>query len=56
MTTPNLLDVRELSIRFRSEDGFMDAVKNVSFSLKRGRVAGHRRGERERKKRDRAFP
>jgi ABC-type dipeptide/oligopeptide/nickel transport system ATPase component len=36
MTTPQLLDVRELSIRFRSEDGFMDAVKNVSFSVNEG--------------------
>jgi ABC-type dipeptide/oligopeptide/nickel transport system ATPase component len=36
MTTPQLLDVRELSIRFRSEDGFMEAVKNVSFSVNEG--------------------
>ena len=36
MTTPQLLDVRELSIRFRSEDGFMEAVKNVSFSVSEG--------------------
>ena len=36
MTTPQLLDVRELSIRFRSEDGFMDAVENVSFSVNEG--------------------
>ena len=36
MTTSQLLDVRELSIRFRTEDGFMDAVKNVSFSVNEG--------------------
>jgi ABC-type dipeptide/oligopeptide/nickel transport system ATPase component len=36
MTTAQLLDVRELSIRFRSEDGFMEAVKNVSFSVSEG--------------------
>ena len=36
MTTSQLLDVRELSIRFRSEDGFMDAVENVSFSVNEG--------------------
>ena len=36
MTTPNLLEVRELSIRFRAENGSADAVKNVSFSLDEG--------------------
>ncbi len=32
----NLLEIRDLSIRFRTEDGVVDAVKNVSFSLKEG--------------------
>ena len=36
MTAPNLLEVRELSIRFRAENGSADAVKNVSFSLDEG--------------------
>ena len=36
MTTPNLLEVRQLSIRFRTDEGLVDAVKNVSFSLKEG--------------------
>jgi ABC-type dipeptide/oligopeptide/nickel transport system ATPase component len=36
MTTPNLLEIHQLSIRFRTDEGFVDAVKNVSFSLKEG--------------------
>ncbi len=32
----NLLEIRGLSIRFRTEDGPVDAVKNISFSLKEG--------------------
>ena len=36
MTTPKLLDVRQLSIRFRTENGIMEAVKNVSFSVNEG--------------------
>jgi ABC-type dipeptide/oligopeptide/nickel transport system ATPase component len=36
MTTPNLLEVRQLSIQFRTEDGPVDAVTNVSFSVKEG--------------------
>lgn len=36
MTTPNLLEVRQLSIQFRTDNGLIEAVKNVSFSLKEG--------------------
>ncbi len=36
MTTPNLLEVRQLSIRFKTENGMVEAVKDVSFSLKEG--------------------
>lgn len=38
MTNQNqtLLDVRNLSLRFVTENGNVDAVKNVSFSLGRG--------------------
>jgi len=36
MTAPNLLEIRNLSIRFRTEHGPVDAVKNVSLSLKTG--------------------
>jgi ABC-type dipeptide/oligopeptide/nickel transport system ATPase component len=36
MTTPHLLEVRQLSIRFRSDNGSADAVKNISFSLDEG--------------------
>ena len=36
-TTPmNLLELHNLSIRFRTENGTVDAVKNVSFSMKEG--------------------
>ena len=34
MTAPNLLEIHQLSIRFRTDEGFVDAVKNDSFSLK----------------------
>ncbi len=36
MAQPNLLEIRGLSIRFRTEDGMVDAVKNISLSLKEG--------------------
>jgi ABC-type dipeptide/oligopeptide/nickel transport system ATPase component len=36
MSTPNLLEIHNLSIRFRTEDGTVDAVKNISFSLREG--------------------
>ena len=36
MAQPNLLEIRGLSIRFRTEDGLVDAVKNISLSLKDG--------------------
>ena len=36
MTAPNLLEIRGLSIRFRTEDGNVDAVRNVSLSLREG--------------------
>lgn len=36
MLGTNLLEIRNLSIRFRTEEGPVDAVKNVSLSLKEG--------------------
>jgi ABC-type dipeptide/oligopeptide/nickel transport system ATPase component len=36
MAHPNLLEIRGLSLRFRTEDGLVDAVKNISLSLKEG--------------------
>jgi len=36
MPQETLLEIRNLSIRFRSERGPVDAVKNISFSLKQG--------------------
>ncbi len=35
-----LLEIHDLSIRFRTEDGPVDAVKNISFSLKQGESLG----------------
>ena len=32
----NLLEIHNLSVRFRTENGTVDAVKNVSFSMKEG--------------------
>lgn len=36
MSTTSLLEIHNLSIRFRTEDGPVDAVKNISFSLREG--------------------
>jgi ABC-type dipeptide/oligopeptide/nickel transport system ATPase component len=33
---PSLLELRELSVRFRTENGIVDAVKRVSFSMDEG--------------------
>src|SRR5918911_3211498 len=35
-----LLDVRDLSVHFRTEDGLVRAVDGVSFQLERGKVLG----------------
>ncbi|MEI8386824.1 MAG: ABC transporter ATP-binding protein, partial [Verrucomicrobiota bacterium] len=32
----NLLEIHNLSVRFRTENGTVDAVKNISFSMKEG--------------------
>ena len=36
MAQENLLEIRNLSIQFRTDTGTVDAVKNISFSLKKG--------------------
>lgn len=36
MSPMNLLELHNLSIRFRTENGTVDAVKNISFSMKEG--------------------
>ena len=35
-TTDKLVDVRNLSVRFKSAENITDAVRNISFSIKRG--------------------
>src|ERR1700754_3761838 len=35
-----LLDVRELTVRFRTRDGVVQAVSELSFSLRRGETLG----------------
>jgi oligopeptide/dipeptide ABC transporter ATP-binding protein len=40
MSGPPLLEVRDLSVSFRTQDGTVHAVDNVSFSVNRGEVLG----------------
>jgi peptide/nickel transport system ATP-binding protein len=40
MSASQLLDVRELTVRFPTPDGVVQAVSDVSFSLNRGEVLG----------------
>ncbi len=40
MTTPPLLDVRNLTVDFATRDGTVHAVENVSFQLARGETMG----------------
>src|SRR5581483_10601677 len=35
-----LLDVRDLSVRFKTRDGIVQAVSNLSYSLRRGETLG----------------
>ena len=42
------LDVRDLRVRFPTDDGVVKAVDGLSFSLERGSHAGHRRRVRAR--------
>lgn len=37
---PVLLEVRDLSVRFRTRDGIVHAVSNLSFTLRRGETLG----------------
>jgi len=39
-STSTLLDVRDLSVRFRTRDGVVQAVSNLSFTLRRGETLG----------------
>jgi oligopeptide/dipeptide ABC transporter ATP-binding protein len=40
MSRPPLLEVRDLSVSFRTQDGTVHAVDNVSFTVNRGEVLG----------------
>ena len=48
-----LLDVKDLKVRFATEDGIVHAVDGVNFTLDRGEVLGDRRRVRLRQERDR---
>jgi len=39
-SSDTLLDVRDLSVRFRTRDGVVQAVSNLSFTLRRGETLG----------------
>jgi peptide/nickel transport system ATP-binding protein len=39
-SSSTLLDVRDLSVRFRTRDGVVKAVSNLSFTLRRGETLG----------------
>ena len=38
MNQDNILDVKNLKVRFSSRDGFVEAVKGVSFSVQAGKT------------------
>ncbi len=40
MPTPNLLTINDLRIQFPSEEGTVEALRGISFSLKRGETLG----------------
>ena len=40
MSATPLISVKDLSIRFKTDEGYFDAVKNISFSLKQGEILG----------------
>src|SRR6202789_3684467 len=37
---PLMLKVNELSVKFKTQGGFTEAVKNISFNLKKGETVG----------------
>ena len=39
-SSPNLLEVKNLKVRFATEDGIVQAVDDISFELERGKVLG----------------
>jgi peptide/nickel transport system ATP-binding protein len=40
MTNKLLLEIKALSIRFKVDEGYFDAVKNISFTLNQGEILG----------------
>ncbi len=40
MANAPLISVKNLSIRFKTEEGYFDAVKNISFELNKGEILG----------------
>ena len=51
MNGENILQVKNLEISFNTYGGEVQAVRSVSFDLRRGETLGHRRGVRERQER-----
>ena len=54
LVAERLLEVRDLHVRFATEDGIVRAVDGVSFELDRGKVLGDRRRVGLRQERHRA--
>ncbi len=40
MSTPSIIDVRNLSVEFRTDEGLVKAVKGISFQVPRGKTVG----------------
>jgi peptide/nickel transport system ATP-binding protein len=40
MSTQSIIDVRNLSVEFKTDDGTVNAVKSISFSVPRGKTVG----------------
>lgn len=40
MSTQSIIDVRNLAVEFKTDDGIVNAVKSISFSVPRGKTVG----------------
>ena len=39
-SNPNMVQIRNLAVEFRTDDGIIQAVKNISFNIPRGKTVG----------------